>query len=284
MPAAIKQRIQENYNIEAMVEQVKQAIERAGLGTGPLQWSDLVPFDQFHVRGLEATKELASDLQLKGGQSVLDAGSGLGGPARYLAAVHSVHVTGIDLTTSFIKISNYLSERAGLTDKLIFTEGDATELPFPDEAFDVVWTQHVSMNIQDKARLYKGFHRVLKAGGRLAIYDAIQGSNGPVIYPTPWAREEGISFIASERGMTDGLIEAGFKDLSVIDKTESAAQWFQSLRQQQQKQSQTSPDPLSPLFILGPGMGPAIGNFAQNVLEDRVRIIQIIARKWQRVA
>jgi SAM-dependent methyltransferase len=138
MSTGISQRIQDNYTIEAMVERVQQAIESAGLGTGRLQWSDLVPFDQFHVRGLEATKELASELQLKRGQSVLDVGSGLGGPARYLAAAHAVQVTGIDLTPSFIEISNYLSERSGLTDKLIFTEGDATELPFPDEAFDIV--------------------------------------------------------------------------------------------------------------------------------------------------
>jgi hypothetical protein len=137
------------------------------------------------------------------------------------------------------------------------------------------------MNIQDKARLYQGFHRVLKAGGRVAIYDVIQGSNGPVLYPTPWAREEGISFIASERGMTDALTEAGFKNLSVTDKTESAAEWFRNLRLQreQQQQSPTAPDPLSSLFILGPGMGPAISNFAQNVLEDRVHVVQIIAHK-----
>ena len=200
---------------------------------------------------------------------------------RYLAAVHEVNVTGIDLTPSFIEISNYLSERAGLTDKLIFTEGDATELPFPDDTFDVVWTQHVSMNIQDKARLYKGFHRVLRAGGRLAVFDAIQGSNGPVLYPTPWAREEAISFIVSEKGMTDALTEAGFKNLSVIDKTERGARWFRELRQQreQQQKAETAPDPLSALFILGPGMTPAIGNFARNVLEDRVHIVQIIAEK-----
>ena len=72
MPAGMSQRIQENYTIEAMVERVKQALEKAGLDTGQLQWSDLVPFDQLHVRGLDATKELARDLQLKNGESVLE--------------------------------------------------------------------------------------------------------------------------------------------------------------------------------------------------------------------
>ncbi len=276
MSTAISQRIQENYAIEAIGDRVQQALEMAGLGTGPLQWSDLAPFDQFHVRGLEATEELAKDLQLKNGQTVLDVGSGLGGPARHLAAVHKVHVTGIDLMSDFIEISNYLSKRASLKDKLIFTQADATELSFPNEAFEVVWTQHVAMNIQNKAKLYKSLHRVLKRSGKLAIYDAVQGNDQPVLYPTPWARDQGVSFIATESRMKDALTEAGFKNLSVIDKTDSAAQWFRDLQQQQ---SQKTPEPLSPLFILGPEMGQAIANFAKNILEGRIRVLQVIADK-----
>ena len=277
LSTTISQLIQENYTIESIRDRVQQALQKAGLGTGPLRWSDLVMFDQFHVRGLEATKEMAKDLQLQNGQTVLDVGSGWGGPARYLAAVHAVHVTGIDLTSDFVEISTYLSQRAGLTDMLNFKQGDATALPFPEETFDVVWTQHVAMNIQDKAKLYHGFHRVLKRSGKLALYDAIQGSNQPVLYPTPWARDEGISFLATEGQIKDVLTEVGFKNLAIIDKTERAAQWFRDLRQQQL--SQKTPEPLSPLLILGPEMGPAIANFAQNVLEGRVRILQVIAEK-----
>lgn len=277
MSNAITQSIQENYTIEATGDRVRQALERAGLGTGALQWTDLVPFDQFHFRGLEATRELAVDLNLREGQSVLDVGSGLGGPARYLAGVHAVHVTGIDLTPSFIEISDYLSKCTGLSDKLTFKQGDATELPFPDEAFDVVWTQHVTMNIQDKAKLYKGIHRVLNRGGRLAIYDPIKGNGQPIFYPTPWAREEGISFVATESEIKEALADAGFRTISAVDKTDIAAEWFQLQRAQQE--SQREPNPLSPLFILGPDLGRAIANFAKNVLEGRIRLVQIIAGK-----
>ncbi len=274
-------RIQENYTVEGMLDRIKEALENAGLGTGTLRWSDLVPFDQFHVRGLEATKELAEALHLHAGQCLLDLGSGLGGPARYLAAVHGVQVTGIDLTPIFVEVSEYLSARAGLQDKTTFTQGDASDLPFVDEGFDLSWTQHVAMNIEDKPKLYRSIHRVLKTGGKLAIYDAIRGNDQPVIYPTPWAHEESVSFLATESGMKEALAAAGFQILSFVDKTETAAQWFRGMQQQQRAAqfSPPTPNPLSPLFILGPQMAPAIANFARNVLEGRVRIVQIIAQK-----
>ena len=48
--------------------------------------SDLEAVDQFHVGGLEATQELARLFSPSQGSHVLDIGSGLGGPSRYLAA------------------------------------------------------------------------------------------------------------------------------------------------------------------------------------------------------
>jgi ubiquinone/menaquinone biosynthesis C-methylase UbiE len=273
--------IQENYTVESMADRVKQALANAGLGSGPLQWSDLASFDQFHVRGLEATKELAEALQLKSGQFLLDVGSGLGGAARYLAAVYGVQVTGIDLTPVFIEIAEYLSARAGLQGRTTFRQGDATELSFPDKTFDAAWTQHVAMNIENKPKLYKALHRVLKPGGQLAIYDPIRGNHQPLIYPTPWAREESISFVATESDIKEALAAASFQIRSFIDKTEIAAQWFREMQQQREKQTaqQTPPNPLNPMAVLGPEMGPAVANFARNVLEGRIRIVQVIAEK-----
>ncbi len=264
-----------------MLDRIKEALEKAGFGSGVIPWSELAQFDQFHVRGLEATKELAEALKLKAGDSLLDIGSGLGGPARYLAAVPGVQVTGIDLTPVFIEASEYLSERAGLQDKTTFRQGDAADLPFPDDAFDACWTQHVAMNIEDKPKLYKGIHRVLKTGGELAIYDAIQGKQQPIRYPTPWAREESVSFVATESGMKEALAAGGFHIRSFVDKTETAAQWFREMQQRAQEASRQAGNPLSPILILGPEMGPAIANFAQNLIEGRVRIVQIIAKKGE---
>ena len=275
------QDVQQNYTVAGLTERIKATLQASGRGDGTLQWSDLISFDQFHVRGLEASKELATALQLVPGETLLDLGCGLGGPARYLAAMHGVHVTGIDLTPEFIEVSEYLSGRCGLADKLKFVNGDATELQFPLEHFDKAWTQHVAMNIPDKQALYKGVFRVLKPGGTFAIYDAVLGGGQPVLYPTPWAREAGISFLATAHEVQDALRSAGFSIVSSVDQSEIAARWFREL-QVQQAEAKTSGQPANPLSapaILGPELGPAVANFAKNVLEDRVRILQVIAKK-----
>lgn len=67
---------------------------------------DLVGLDEFHVRGREATQSLAARLALRGGERVLDVGSGIGGPARRLATLARVEVVGIDLTPEFVRLAN----------------------------------------------------------------------------------------------------------------------------------------------------------------------------------
>ena len=56
---------------------------------------------------------------------VLDVGSGLGGPSRYLAATYGCHVTGIDLNSSFVEAARYLAERAGFVDQVAYECAEA---------------------------------------------------------------------------------------------------------------------------------------------------------------
>jgi len=93
---------------------------------------------------------------------VLDVGGGLGGPARTLAVKYGCRVTVIDLTESYVRAGELLTERLRLGDRVSHRVGDALELPFPAGTFDIVWTQNSGMNIADKERLYAGFHRVLR--------------------------------------------------------------------------------------------------------------------------
>ena len=99
------------------------------------------------------------------GTRVLDIGSGIGGPSRHLGQVRSAATSSaIDLTAEYCRVAEALTARTGLADKVTYKTADALNLPFEGGSFDVVWTQHVAMNIADRPRLYSEMHRVLKRG------------------------------------------------------------------------------------------------------------------------
>ena len=78
--------VRNHYGTTSLVRRIDEALLRAGLADGIIGWADLAPLDQFHVRGLAATGELAEALGIDAAAHVLDVGCGLGGPARFLAA------------------------------------------------------------------------------------------------------------------------------------------------------------------------------------------------------
>jgi sarcosine/dimethylglycine N-methyltransferase len=77
-------------------------------------------FDQFHVGGLAATVELAKRSGITRHMRVLDAGSGLGGPSRFLAETIGCHISGVDLTPAYVAVATLLAERAGLSGKVSY--------------------------------------------------------------------------------------------------------------------------------------------------------------------
>src|SRR5664280_1326758 len=130
-----------HYGTSPWLTRVEAALHRAGLDGELLAWTDLIPLDQFHTRGHAATKELAAALAPQAGETILDVGAGLGGPARFLAATYCCDVTGIDLSQPFVDVASMLTARAGLSNSVRFIQADALDLPFPDASFDHAWTQ-----------------------------------------------------------------------------------------------------------------------------------------------
>jgi len=179
-----------------LVRIVLDALAAAGKDLDRLGVDDLAATDQFHGGGRPATLRLAELAGLAAAPGrVLDVGGGLGGPARTLAARFGCSVTAIDLTESYVEAARELTARVGLADRVTHLVGNALELPFEDGTFDVVWTQNSGMNIADKTTLYRGFHRVLRAGGTLAFQEPLAGPAGEPHYPLMWADEPSLSFL-----------------------------------------------------------------------------------------
>ena len=266
--------VEAHYALGDLAQRILDALRRAGLDPDQLSPDDLAPVDEFHVRGREATEELATLVGLVAGQRVLDVGSGLGGTARHLAARHGVEVTGVDLTAEYCRVGNMLSERTRLRDRVELVTADALELPFADGGFDLVWTEHAAMNIEDKPRLYSELRRVLRPGGRLAIYDIVQGPGGEVHFPVPWGRRPEISFVVSPAELRALLERCSFKVLSWQDTTAPAVSWFRA----RARALQADRTPILGFhLLLGSDAKEIFANQARNLEEGRINLVQIVA-------
>ena len=219
-------KIAEHYGDGSLTERLQAAIATEGLENCALSVENLAPLDHFHSRGLAATVDLARLLKIDSTSRILDIGSGLGGPSRYLAKNYGCMVEGVDLSQSFVDAARFLARATGLTDKVMYRQADALALPFAEEMFDIAWTQHVAMNIADRTTLYREAYRVLRRGGRLGIYDVVEGSGAPLHFPVPWASTSDSSFLITAECMQRQLIEQGFRVQAWEDCTQEGIAWF----------------------------------------------------------
>lgn len=274
-PIRVNDTIQAHYTRSDLGSAILAALEKSGKDLDRLTPEDLAPVDEFHIRGRAATLELAKAARLDSSRHVLDVGSGIGGTSRCLAREFGCRVTGIDLTEEYCRTAAMLSARIGLEHLVDYRQGDATNLPFADASFDVVWTEHAAMNIPDKLRLYREMHRVLEPGGTLAIHDVLAGPSGAVLFPVPWARTPESSFLVTPDELRKLLDEAGFTVTDWSDTTEQARDWFVAVAERIRKEGLP---PLGFHLLLGPDFQVMAQNQRRNLEEGRIVLAQVLAR------
>jgi SAM-dependent methyltransferase len=261
--------MREHYGDPDLMGRLEAALEALAGDGGRLTPERLAPLDQFHTRGLAATADLARLAGVTAETSVLDIGSGLGGPARFLANTFGCKVEGVDLSGPFVEAARRLTERMGLAERVSFRQASALDLPFEDGAFDVALLQHVAMNIADRPRLYGEIRRVLKPGGRFATFDIVLAVGQPN-YPTPWARTAEESFLLTAGETQDAVERAGFRALVSLDDTPAARGWISELRA-------SGPPPAPNLgVVMGPGFPEMAANLGRGLMEGRVGVLTAV--------
>jgi SAM-dependent methyltransferase len=263
----------EHYGRGDLAAKILDALRAAGKDPDALTIEDLGPIDQLHARGREATLELARLAGITPGMRVLDVGGGLGGPARTLASEFGCAVEVLDLTEEFCRAGEVLTARTGPGDRVSFRHGDALDMPYPDSAgFDVAWTQHSSMNIPDKDRLYAEIQRILRPGGRLALHEILAGPVSPIHLPVPWARIPDLNHLLPPGEARALLAETGLEELAWIDETGPALRWYQ----ERLAATPGEPPPLGPHLLYGDDFAEMLRNQVLNLREGRISIFQAV--------
>ncbi|MBV9354158.1 MAG: class I SAM-dependent methyltransferase [Chloroflexi bacterium] len=270
--STVTTKLRAHYQSTSLTDRLRSALLELAPEDQSLTVAQLAPLDQFHIRGIRATQELAAAAGLQPTSRVLDLGAGLGGPARYLAATSDCRVTGVDLSPGFVDAATYLTARCGLSDRVTFQVGDALDLPFPEGAFDAVFLQHVAMNIQDRAALYAGVRRMLTPGGRFATYDLVL-RDGDIEYPVPWASDASTSFLLDADETRTALERAGFQVTFWRDDTQAAIDWFQA--------TLAGPPPSGPNLgvLLGPAFVAMTTNLARNVGQHKLGVLSAVVTR-----
>jgi len=266
--------IRTQYSTGLSRHNIEQALVAAGKDLDHLTPADLGLLEDFHTMGRYATSQLADLVGITSTDQVLDAGSGIGGTARFVADRYGSRVTAVDLTEEYCDTNRWLNRLVGLHERIAVKQADVTALPFAENTFQVAISQHVQMNVADKARLYTEASRVLVSGGRLAMWDITIGAptfSGQLDYPLPWADQPAQSHLATPEELRAAVESAGFTIEHWNDLTDQAATLMQGMLRQ-------PPNPLG-LHAFVADFGQKAQNLTLALADGRLRAIQCIARR-----
>jgi SAM-dependent methyltransferase len=255
---------------------ILSALERAGKSPESLSVEELAPIDHFHARGFPATVNLADRLPVKPDHHILDIGCGLGGPARYFATRFHCRVTGIDITPAFVDAARKLTALLDLQGQVTVDDGDGHSLPYADEVFDGAYTQHVTMNVADRARFFGEAFRVLKSGGYFALTEHGLGPTGNPHHPVPWSSDGSGAYLIPPSETRAFLEAAGFTEVVVEDTGDKYLAAYKSLMA---SSAQGDVPPLSTQILMGENAAEKTRNAASNIEEGRTHPVEMLCRK-----
>ena len=262
--------IQTQYSTGASRQAIEQALVAAGKDLDHLRPADLALLEDFHTMGRIATAQLADLVKITPDDEVLDAGSGIGGTARYVAERSRCHVVAVDLTGEYCEIARWLNQLVGLDDWISVRRADVTDLPFEDATFTLMFSQHVQMNVADKGLFYEEARRVLVDDGRLALWDIVAGEDREPDFPMPWADRPEYSHLTTPDHLRTAIETSGFEIEQWNDLTGQAAAMMQTLLT-------LPPSPIG-LQAFVPGFASKAKNLTAALADGRLRAVQGVAR------
>ncbi len=163
-------------------------------------------------RTVENMADRATDLDAD--SKVLDIGAGIGGSARYLAKTYGCRVVALNLSEVENERHRRMNREQKLDHLIEVVDGNFENIPFPDNTFDLVWSQDAILHSSDRARVISEAHRVLKRGGEMIFTDPMQTEDCHREYLQPILKRIFLESLATPSFYCDTARKLG---LNVVD-------------------------------------------------------------------
>ncbi len=161
----------DSLNIKSMklynnVDRIFNELREIGKSTSSsLVVKDLTKFDQLHYHGTNAIDIFIEKLEINEKTKILDIGSGIGGPARYIANKTGAEITAIELQSDQNNLAKDLTKKCGLSNKVNHICGDILNYDFKNQTFDAVVSWLTLYHIANHAILFKKLFDLLNPNG-----------------------------------------------------------------------------------------------------------------------
>jgi len=145
---------------------VQRLASREIAALDPYKFMALIGKRVIHPGGRASTEALFERAQITAECRVLDVGCGVATTAIEIAERHRASVTAVDIAPLMLERAAANVSAAGVADRVSVEEGDILALPYPDDSFDVVIAEAVTMFV-DRDRAASELTRVCRPGGRV---------------------------------------------------------------------------------------------------------------------
>ena len=215
-----------SMRLYAHLERIARELAAAGIDPdGALTVDQLSPFDNLHYHGTDAMDRAIQELGIDAGNNIAEVGSGLGGPARYIAERTGCRVTALELQTDLDAVAQKLTRQCGLADRVTHRCGDVLDGPLEAGAFDAVVSWLALYHIADHAALFARIAEALKPSGHLYVEDI--SSRGDLTAEEAALLRDKLYGQSTPRLEVYGeqLADAGFTDIRLDDLSDDWAQF-----------------------------------------------------------
>ena len=222
-----------NSNIKSMklynnVNRIYNELRELGKNDSePLLVEELVNFDQLHYHGTEAVDFAIKKIGIKSHMSILEIGSGIGGPARYIANKTGANVTALELQPDQNELALDLTRRCGLSEKVIHVCGNFLNYNWHGQKFDIIVSWLTLYHILERKILLKKCYDLLNTQGFFYAEDLISREPLNDDELLELSKEIYANHLSNYQDYKLGLKEVGLKLISCQDMSQ---QWTKFTR------------------------------------------------------